>query len=122
MRKKENFSITKRIRSVRYAVAGILQFFRGEHNAWIHLTATIIVIILAIWLQVTSSEAIALVIVTGIVWVTELLNTAIEKMMDFISVKEHPQIRFIKDVAAGAVLVMAMIALITGCMIFIPKL
>jgi diacylglycerol kinase (ATP) len=115
MHKQEKFSITARIRRV-------CQFFRGEHNAWIHLTATIIVIMLAAWLQVTRMEAIALLIVTGLVWVTELLNTAIEKIMDFVSVKKHPEIQFIKDVAAGAVLVTATIALITGCIIFMPSL
>jgi diacylglycerol kinase len=56
------------------------------------------------------------------VWVAEIFNTAIEKTMDFISRERHPQIKLIKDLAAAAVLVTAFSALITGAIIFIPKL
>jgi diacylglycerol kinase len=51
-----------------------------------------------------------------------MVNTALEKTIDFISVEKHPQIKLIKDVAAGAVLIAAIAAVIVGCFIFIPKL
>ncbi|HEV7780962.1 MAG TPA: diacylglycerol kinase family protein [Chitinophagaceae bacterium] len=118
----KKFSIRERVKSFRYALNGIGQFFREEHNARIHLAATILMIILAIFLKVSKGEVILLTLVTGLVWAAELLNTAIEKAMDLISVKKDPRIRFIKDVAAAAVLVMAIVALTTGCIVFIPKL
>ncbi len=66
-------------------------------------------------------ESSILVVVTGFVWAAEIFNTAIEKIMDYISIDREPEIKFIKDVAAAAVLVAAITAFITGCIIFIPK-
>jgi diacylglycerol kinase len=67
-------------------------------------------------------EAAVLAIVTGIVWITEMLNTCIERIMDFAHPEDHPHIKFIKDLAAGAVLVAAFTAVVAGLLIFIPKL
>jgi len=71
---------------------------------------------------VSHNEIISLIIVTGFVWVAEIFNTAIEKIMDFIAPGYHPEVKRIKDLAAAAVLVAAFIALVTGALIFIPKL
>jgi len=60
--------------------------------------------------------------VIGLVWVTELINTCLEKMMDFVSKERHPDIKFIKDVSAAAVLVAAITSVAVGCFIFIPKI
>jgi diacylglycerol kinase (ATP) len=67
-------------------------------------------------------ELIALVLAIGGVWITEMLNTCMEKMADLVTLEEHPEIKFIKDLAAGAVLVAAVIAVIIGLIIFIPKI
>ena len=64
----------------------------------------------------------ALIIVIGFVWVAEFFNTAIERIMDFISPGQHPEVRFIKDMSAGAVLLAALTAAITGGIIFIPEI
>ncbi|MBS1663936.1 MAG: diacylglycerol kinase family protein [Bacteroidetes bacterium] len=117
----EKFSIRSRIKSFGYAISGIIAFITREHNARIHLVATIAVVIAAFVLKVTTAEAIALTIVTGLVWITEMLNTCIERMADMITRERNPQIKFIKDLAAGAVLVAAGIAVIVGLLIFIPK-
>jgi diacylglycerol kinase (ATP) len=117
----QRFSIRSRIKSFSYAGAGIVQFLRGEHNAWIHLAATIVVAIAAVVMKVSRMEAVALVSVTGLVWVAEMLNTCLERTADLISPDEHPEIKFIKDLAAGAVLIAAISAVITGLIIFIPK-
>src|SRR5690242_19083915 len=114
-------SIKARTNSFRYAFRGIQQFFEKEHNAWPHLAGTIIVVILSIVFSVTRTELLALVIVTGSVWTAELFNTAIEKTADLISLEDHPGIKFIKDVSAAAVLISAVTALVTGCIVFIPK-
>jgi len=118
----EKFSIRKRLKSFVYAGAGIRQFLASEHNARIHLVATILVAIAAWWLKVTEGEAIALVAAAGLVWVTEILNTCMEKAMDLISVEKDPRIRTIKDMAAGAVLLAALTASIIGLIVFIPKI
>ncbi|MEP6700741.1 MAG: diacylglycerol kinase, partial [Bacteroidota bacterium] len=86
-----------------------------------HLLATIGIIFLGIIFPVSGLEATALVLCIGFVWVAELFNTVIEKIMDFISKEEHPQIKFIKDMSAAAVLIAAAIAVVVGCLVFIPK-
>jgi diacylglycerol kinase (ATP) len=118
---RSGFSVKARFRSFRYAFAGIRDFLSSQHNAWIHLMGTIVVIFLAVGFRVTNSEAIALTFAVGFVWVSELFNTAIEKIMDFILVEKNPKIKIIKDLSAAAVLVAAITALVAGCIVFIPK-
>jgi len=117
----QKFSIRSRIKSFSYAVGGFRQFLIREHNARIHLTATIGVVVAALIFGVSRGEAVALVLTVGLVWITEMINTCLEKMADLISRLEHPEIKFIKDLAAGAVLIAAMAAVITGLIIFVPK-
>lgn len=111
-----------RWRSILYAIDGVSSFFRNQHNAIIHLLATTIVFMAALFFGVSKTEIIALVIVTGFVWVAEIFNTAIEAIMDHLSPEQHPKVKYIKDVAAAAVLLAAMTAVVTGTLIFIPKL
>ena len=122
MKKNKPFSWRARARSFKYALEGLKHFISIEHNAWLHLFATIAVIVLAIITNVSKLEWMALVIVSGFVWGAELFNTAVEKIMDFISIEQNPEIKIIKDLSAAAVLVAAITAFITGCFIFIPKL
>ncbi len=117
-----NFSWKKRLQSMRYAIAGIRQFFILEHNARIHLVATLIVLLASFFFGVSKIEWILLIIVISLVWITELINTCLEKAMDFITTEKRPQIQFIKDVAAGAVLIAAGMALLVGSLIFLPKI
>jgi diacylglycerol kinase (ATP) len=117
-----SFSFKARLKSFRYAWDGIVSFFQWEHNAQIHLAITVLVLVLSVTLRLTKWEAIAVVFSVAFVWVAEMLNTVIEKTMDFISTERHPQIKLVKDIAAGAVLIAAIAAAIVGCLIFIPKL
>jgi len=116
------FSLKSRAGSFGFAFEGLRSFFRNETNAWIHLVSTVIVASLALYCKLSSTEIVCLVIVTGLVWVAELFNTAIEGIMDFVSGQRHPDIKIIKDLAAGAVLLSAVTAFVTGAIIFIPKL
>jgi diacylglycerol kinase (ATP) len=122
MKKNNPFSLKERSKSFKYAFEGIKTFFKEEHNARIHLLATIAVIVLSVTFPVSGMEAIVLVFAVGVVWVAEIFNTAIEKMADFISTEKNPTIKTIKDLSSAAVLVSAIIAVITGCLVFIPKL
>lgn len=116
------FSLSARIKSFGYAFEGLYLFFRREHNALIHLAATIVVLLLCFVFPVSRMEVIALLFAVGLVWMAELFNTAIEKMMDFTTSEKLPPIKFIKDLSAAAVLVASIAALATGCLVFIPKL
>lgn len=123
MKKSEMpFSLRARGSSFNYAFEGVVAFFRQEHNARIHLAATLIVVILSILLPVSKLEIAVLAIAVAFVWTAEIFNTAIEKAMDLISTVKDSRIKVIKDLAAAAVLIAAIAALLTGCIIFIPKL
>lgn len=120
--KSQGFSIRARVRSFRFALEGIASFFLREHNAWLHFIATIAVFTLAAVVGVNKLELLALVFAVGFVWVAEMFNTCIERVMDFVSIKQDAEIKFIKDLAAGAVLTAAITALAVGLVVFIPKL
>ena len=116
---KTNY-LHRRLLSFRYAFSGIAAFILSEPHARIHAVATVLVTALGFYCGLSGNQWIAISIVTGMVWITEMLNTVIEKMMDHLSPDYHPRVKFIKDVAAGAVLVAAIVALITGAVIFLP--
>lgn len=118
--KTTKFSIADRLKSFVFAFEGIAAFFKKEHNAWIHLAASGIVIFLAIVLKISAMEWIAICFAIGLVWITEMLNTCVEKMLDFMSTEINPKIKLIKDIAAGAVLVAAIVALVIGAIVFFP--
>ena len=118
----EKFSIRTRIKSFSHAFAGLRQFVSLEHNARIHVAATFVVIITGFLLHVSYTEAAILAIVTGLVWVAEIINTCVERLSDLITRERHPEIKVIKDLAAGAVLTAAIIAVAVAFFIFIPKI
>ena len=122
MEPEEKFSIRSRIKSFSHAMAGLRQFIRREHNARIHVVATIAVIIAGVVLRVNGTEAAILAVVTGLVWVAEIVNTCVERLADLITKERHPVIKIIKDLAAGAVLTAAITAVVVAFFIFIPKI
>lgn len=119
---KKKFSWKERGNSFSYAFAGLRAVVKTEHNSWIHLGAALLVAVLGFYFQISRLEAIALVLSIALVWMAELLNTAIEKGMDLISTEIDPRIKLVKDLAAAAVLVCAIASLIVGAIIFIPKI
>ncbi len=118
----EKFSIRSRIKSFSHAFAGIRQFVGQEHNARIHLIATGGVIIAGFVWHVSYTEAAILTTVTALVWTAEAINTCVERLANLITKEQHPEIKIIKDLAAGAVLITAIAAVIAGLFIFIPKI
>ena len=105
-----------------YAIKGITTLFREEQNAQIHLIVTVAIVSLGFYLGLTTLEWSLVILSIGLVLVAEGINTAIENAMDAISTEQHPKIGKVKDIAAGAVLIAAIIALAIGLLIFIPKL
>lgn len=122
MMQPQKFSWHGRFKSFLFAFEGLAFFFRREHNAWIHGAFAVLVLIAGMIVRVSKWEMIAIVFAIGLVWIAEMFNTAIEKMMDHISPQRHPDVKAIKDISAGAVLIAACTACITGLIIFIPKL
>jgi diacylglycerol kinase len=118
----QKFSWRGRFRSFRFAFNGISLFFRREHNARIHAAAAVIVLTAGFVLRLSRMELIAVLIAIALVWISELVNTAVEKIMDHLSPQLHPAVKEIKDLAAGAVLIAAIIACLIGGIIFIPKI
>lgn len=79
-------------------------------------------VVLGFVFHISNYEWIAVLIVMALVWMAELFNTCLEKTMDFLSGEIHPQIKIIKDMAAAAVLITALMAVVVGCLIFLPKI
>lgn len=119
---KQSFSFKKRLGSFRFALNGLRFFLRHEHNAWIHLVATFFVLILGFVLSLNRFEWLFILFVTSLVWITEIINTAVEQLCDTLSPEENPRIGLVKDLAAGAVFVSAVFAVITALIIFLPKI
>lgn len=108
--------------SFKYAFCGIITALKKEQNMKIHFTIAILVIIAGIILKISTIEWIICIILIGIVISLELVNTAIEQVVDIAMPKINEKAKIAKDVAAGAVLMVAIISLICGLIIFIPKI
>jgi len=119
---ESRFSWSARLKSFAYAGQGLRALFRTEHNAWIHFVCTLAALLMGFALGISRMEWTALIIVFGLVWMSELFNTCIEKTMDFLSEERHPQVKIIKDLAAAAVLIAALVAFLVGLIIFLPRL
>lgn len=116
----KKFSLSDRIKSFTYAFEGLATFFKTQHNAWIHVVAGVFALALGFLFSITSNEWCWIVMAIAMVFITEMLNTAIEFLCDMISTEIHPQIKKVKDVSAAAVLIAATAAVVIGLMIFRP--
>ena len=112
----------KFIQSLQFAISGIITFFRNERNGQIQLVAAIIVVTLGLVFQIGAMEWLVVVLCITVVLTLEMINTAIEKLCDVVQPDYHPQIKIIKDIAAGAVLIAALGSVIAGAIIFVPKI
>jgi diacylglycerol kinase len=115
-------NIIKSIKSFKAALNGIIYALKDENNFKIQLSIGTLVIITGFFIQLTYTEWIAIGFCIGIVLSTELFNSAIEKLCDLYDTKHNEKIKLIKDMSAGAVLIVAMVSAIIGIMIFLPAL
>ncbi len=105
-----------------YAFRGLWYVLRTQRNARVHAVAAVLAIIAGVFLGISAVEfALTFVTISG-VFITEMFNTALEACVDLASPRLHPLAKIAKDVAAGAVLVSAMLAVIIGLCIFGPHL
>ena len=112
----------KLINSFKYAIEGFVSSFKTERNMKIHVSAMILVIILGIYFKLNKIEWCFIAIAIAAVISGELFNTAIETVVDMISPEKNPKAKLAKDIAAAAVLALAIGAVAVGLIIFIPKL
>lgn len=117
-----NSLFNKYVQSFGYAFSGIKKVFLAERNFRFHTLAAILVVSLGFILHITITEWLFVVLATGIVITTEALNTAIEKLVDMVSPKKNTNAGWIKDVAAGAVLLASICAFVIGLLVFVPYL
>jgi diacylglycerol kinase len=111
-----------RILSFKYAFNGLIVLISTQVNFRIHIILSIIAIAAGVFLHINIVEWIAIIFCIGIVLFTEAINTAIEFVVDLNTQEINPLAGKIKDVAAAAVLIAAFVALIIGCLVFVPKL
>ena len=114
------FSLHARLRSFGYAASGVAFMLRSQHNAWVHLAATIAVICAGLSVGLKAEDWKWLVLTVIAVWTAETMNTAFEFVCDVVSPQFHHQVEKAKDIAAGAVLISATGAVCMGGLIFWP--
>ena len=113
-------NVRKFFRSFRYAMEGLITAVQ-EQNFRFHLVSAVIVLMAGLLTGLSIVEWCIIILVIAIVIGTELINTAIERVVDLASPEIHPLAKQAKDVAAGAVLVFALASVIIGLLIFLPK-
>lgn len=118
---KDNSFFSGRLKSVSYAVKGAVKLITTEHSIMTQFFIGIIMTILGILLHISATEWLFQTLAIGLVISIEGINTAVEKIADFIHPNYHERIGFIKDIAAGAVFFAALTAIIIGLIIYIPK-
>lgn len=109
-------------RSIKYALNGLIYGLRTEKNIQIWLGIALIMIGFSFWLQVTPTEFLIFLIWVFLIGTSEYLNTSIEKLANRVTLEYDEQIKHVKDIAAGATLVASIGAIITGLVIFVPKI
>ncbi len=111
----------KRIDSFKYALKGICTVFRNEPNMRIHVLIATLVVVCGFIFSISLTEWMICLLCFGMVISTEMINTALENLVDLVSPEKNKTAGRVKDIAAGAVLVTSVFAAITGLIIFMPK-
>jgi diacylglycerol kinase len=111
----------KRMKSFLYAGRGIRLVFGSEPNMHIHFMISILVVIFGFFFGISKTEWVACLLCFGLVFTAEMINTAIENIVDLVSPEFNKLAANAKDIAAGAVFVSAIISAIIGLLIFVPK-
>lgn len=120
--KRKKYSLKRLINSFGYAIKGIITVYKTEQNIVIHTIAAFLVMLMAFYFKVSHLELSMLILVIGLVIAFEIINTALEYVVDMTMPNIHPMAKMAKDAASGAVLVTAIAAIMIGLIIFIPKI
>jgi diacylglycerol kinase (ATP) len=114
--------VSGRIKSIGFAVKGAFKLVTTEHSVMVQFSIMLLMIFAGFYFHISREEWMLQTLAFGLVLGIEGLNTAVEKIADFIHPEFHNRIGFIKDIAAGAVLFAASSALTVGALIYVPKL
>jgi diacylglycerol kinase (ATP) len=118
----QRFTLAARLKSFAYAFEGIALMLKTQHNAWLHLIATMLVMGLATWCRVDAADWRWLIGAMAMVWMAEAMNTAVESLCDVVSPQYSLAVKCAKDLAAGGVLIAACAASAIGVITFWPYL
>jgi diacylglycerol kinase len=118
----EPFLIAARLRSFGHAFRGLRTLLIEQHNARIHLAATLVVLVAGFYFEVSRGDWLVLLLTIALVWLGEALNSALEYLCDAAVPERHPLIGKAKDVAAAGVLLCATIAVMIAALVFLPYL
>jgi len=113
--------LTGRFKSMGFAFKGAIKLITTEHSVMVQSCLAVLMIIAGFYFEISHEEWLIQTLAIGLVLGIEGLNTAVEKVADFIHPEYHERIGLIKDIAAGAVFFAAMTAIAIGCIIYIPK-
>ena len=119
--KKDNTLLTGRLKSVKFAFLGAVKLITTEHSIMVQFAIGIIMTIAGFYFHISTTEWLFQTMAIGLIMSVEGLNTAVEKIADFIHPNYHERIGFIKDIAAGSVFFAAVTAIIIGLIIYVPK-
>lgn len=109
------------VKSFKFAADGIKEAFQSERNMKVHFLLMILVIILGLVLKLSLVEWAILTITIGLVLILEFINTSLEQIVDIVSPEKQEKARIAKDVAAAGVLISAVVAVLVGIFLFVPK-
>ena len=118
---KESF-LANRIKSVGFALKGMLLLLKTEASIKIQFVIALCVTAAGFYFNISPTEWLIQLIAIGLVMGIEGVNTAIEKLADYVQPEHHEKIGFIKDISAGAVMIVSILASIVGFIIYLPKL
>jgi diacylglycerol kinase (ATP) len=118
---KDNTFFSGRLKSISFAFKGAIKLITTEHSVMVQFSIGILMTIAGFYFNITRTEWLFQILSIGLVMSIEGLNTAVEKVADFIHPNYHERIGFIKDIAAGAVLFAAFTAIAIGLIIYLPK-
>ena len=118
---KDNSFFTGRLKSISFALKGAYKLITTEHSIMIQFSIAILLVIAGFYFHISREEWMMQTLAVGLVLGIESLNTAVEKIADFIYPEFHERIGFIKDIAAGAVMFTAIASIVVGLLIYVPK-
>lgn len=121
MNKRKRFLIN-RVKSIGFAFKGAYLLITGEASLKVQFFIALIMTAAGFYFEISSTEWMLQILVIGAIMTAEGLNTAIERLSDFVKPEHDPKIGMIKDVSAGAVFIMAVTAIIIGAIIYLPKI
>ena len=118
---KDNSFFTGRLKSIGFALKGAYKLITTEHSIMVQFSIAILLVIAGFYFHISREEWMMQTLAVGLVLGIESLNTAVEKIADFIHPEFHERIGFIKDIAAGAVMFTAIASIVVGLLIYVPK-